>query len=97
VICDSILFALHQQLRSARGQAVEVRAHPKVTEALVHDWELELERVETLYDAQLELSVAPEMHLEWFEIKIGDKGAPPDSRRPIDLPPDARGGDQEEG
>ncbi len=96
VICDSILFALHQQLRSARGQAVEVRAHPKVTEALVHDWELELERVETLYDAQLELSVAPEMHLEWFEIKIGDKGAPPDSRRPIDLPPDARGGDQDE-
>ena len=96
VICDAILFTLHQQLRSDRGKAVEVRAHPKVVEALVHDWEHELERVEALYDAQLELSVAPEMHLEWFEVKVGDKGAPPTSRRTIDLPPDARGGDREE-
>jgi len=96
VICDSILFALHQQLRGDRGKAVEVRAHPKVTEALVHDWELELERVEFLYDAQLELSVAADMHLEWFEIRVGDKGAPPTSRRPVDLPPDARGGDPED-
>ncbi|MBL8783749.1 MAG: Rne/Rng family ribonuclease [Deltaproteobacteria bacterium] len=95
VICDSILFALHQQLRSERGKAVEVRAHPKVTEALVHDFEGELERVELLYDAQLELQVAPEMHLEWFEVRVGDKGAPPASRRAIDLPPDARGGDAE--
>jgi len=95
VICDSILFALHQQLRSERGKAVEVRAHPKVTEALVHDWELELERVEFLYDSQLELTVAADMHLEWFEIRVGDKGAPPTSRRAVDLPPDARGGEPE--
>jgi len=96
VICDTILFTLHQQLRGDRGKAVEVRAHPKVTEALVHDWESELERVEALYDAQLELSVAPEMHLEWFEVKVGAKGAPPEARKVVDLPPDARGGDPEE-
>jgi ribonuclease G len=95
VVCDSILFALHQQMRSARGQAVEVRAHPKVTEALVHDWEQELELVESLYDAQLELSVAPEMHVEWFEVRVGARGSPSDSRRAVDLPPDARGGDQD--
>ncbi len=96
VICDSILFALHQQCRGNRGKAVEVRAHPKVSEALVHDWEPELERVESLYDAQLELTVAADMHLEWFEIRVGDKGAPPTSRHAIDLPPDARGGESEQ-
>ena len=73
-----------------------MRAHPKVTEALVHDWESDLERVEALYDAQLELSVAPEMHLEWFDVRIGDKGAPAAARRTVDLPPDARGGDQDD-
>jgi len=91
VICDSILFALHQQLRGEPGKAVEVRANPRITEALIHDWERELARVEALYDASLELSDHAEMHLEWFEIRVGDKGAPPSSRRLLDVPVASRG------
>jgi ribonuclease G len=90
VICDAILFSLHQQLRSERGRAVEIRANPRVTEALVHDWEQELARVETLYDATLELEDHVEMHLEWFEIRVGDKGTPASQRRVLDLPVVAR-------
>ncbi len=94
VICDSILFSLHQQLRSERGRAVEIRANPRVTEALVHDWEQELARVETLYDATLELSDHAEMHLEWFEIRVGDKGSPVSQRRMLEIPAAARGEDE---
>jgi ribonuclease G len=85
VICDSILFALHQQLRGDPGKSVEIRANPRITEALIHDWERELARVETLYDASLELADHAEMHLEWFEIRVGDKGAPPSARRLLEV------------
>ncbi len=56
--------------------------------------EHELGRVETLYDATLELSDHAEMHLEWFEIRVGDKGAPPSQRRMLELPAAARGEDE---
>jgi len=83
VIKDSIILALHQQLRGERGKAVEVRAHPKVTEGLADDWQ-ELERVEMLYDTQIELVDAAELHLEWFELRIGERGSPSDARRRVD-------------
>lgn len=83
VIRDSIILALHQQLRGEARKAVEVRAHPRVTESLADDWQ-ELERVEVLYDAQIELVDAAELHVEWFELRIGDRGAPPESRRRVE-------------
>jgi len=83
VIRDSILLALHQQLRGDKNKAVEVRAHPRVTESLADDWK-ELERVEVLYDAQIELVDAADLHVEWFELRIGERGAPPDSRKRIE-------------
>ncbi|MFO0745642.1 MAG: Rne/Rng family ribonuclease [Myxococcota bacterium] len=83
VIRDSIILALHQQLRGEPSKAVEVRAHPRVTEGLADDWQ-ELERVEVLYDAQIELVDAAELHVEWFELRIGERGSPPESRRRVE-------------
>jgi ribonuclease G len=74
VIADGLLLELHQKLRAApsspRPTIAEVRAHPRVTETLAHDFQRELERAEVLYGAEIQLVDAPQFHLERTEVVI---------------------------
>lgn len=87
VIQDAILQGLHQQLRGTAGKVAEVRAHPRVTEAMAHESQAELERVEALYSAEVELVDGADLHLEWFEVRVGERGAPRTARTRIEFPP----------
>lgn len=84
VIADGLLLELHQKLRAAPSSPsptiAEVRAHPRVTETLAHDFQRELERAETLYGAEIQLVDAPQFHLERTEVVLN--GHAPHLSRP---------------
>jgi len=70
VTADSIIIHLHQQLRGNEGQVAEVRAHPRITELMVDEYADELNKIEKLYQARLELVDQPTSHLEHYHIAL---------------------------
>jgi len=74
VIADGVLLVLHQKLRSDGHTIAEIKAHPRVTETLAHDFQRELERAELLYDAEVQLVDAADFHLERFEVHLRARG-----------------------
>jgi ribonuclease G len=88
VIADGILLTLHQQLRSGRSKIAEIKAHPRVTETLAHDFQRELERAEILYDAEVQLVDADDFHLERFEVRLRNRGASAEQPRTLEFQPE---------
>jgi ribonuclease G len=69
VVADSVLLAVHQRLYAGDVRVLEVRAHPRVTELLAHEFQRELERAETVHRTEIQLVDAEDFHVERFEVR----------------------------
>jgi hypothetical protein len=54
---------------------------------MAHESQAALERVEALYSAEVELVDGADLHLEWFEVRVGERGAPRTARTRVEFPP----------
>jgi len=88
VIADGILLTVHQQLRSDGSKVAEIRAHPRVTETLAHDFQRELERAETIYSAEIQLVDAEDFHVERFEVRLRDPGSTREQPKTLSFEPE---------
>ena len=68
IVCDSIMFSLHQQLRGTVEQSITVTAHPRVVELMADSYQDELTRLEQRVSASVALISRDDLHIERFHI-----------------------------